>query len=701
MAAGRCDIPRNRDFHCSRKEIHHDRKDYRDLELSRSRGRHGGHKIEYGSYTSRSSLRGRTDGGLRQGRGYVGRMGDRDGGELSCSGRSSDAHSFQSGFGNNDLSKFEDGRLMHLEKKRKFSPIVWDRDGKEVRIVSKNRIVPTSAPLHSPPSLVSSLEKVQNVPSDGDVTMYPVTATQLLCLQISPVKPAVAIGSVGGSQSVADSPNLLHPEQSKNNDLEPGLTEEEEYLKARNISASRWAYDENSPGDICSNNEEDMPSRREVVHHVNSLKTVSARDMSSPESGEFWREGSDGSSEKSSQSGGGHFLGPANGDEFTENDLNDHDFMEVDGKHDEAAGVKDSDSEDDSSSCRIQGHAVPNNRSINMLQGCRSLFEYEKLNKINEGTYGIVYRAKDKKTGDIVALKKVKMGVEGNGGFPLSALREINILSSFQHPSIVNVQEVVMGDLDNVFMVLEYMDHDLKELMQVMKQPFSQSEVKCLMLQLLEGVKHLHDNWVIHRDLKTANLLVNNRGELKICDFGMARRYGSPLRPYTPLVVTLWYRAPEVLLGTKEYSTAIDMWSVGCIMAELLAKEPLFNGKTELDQLDKIFRILGVPNETVWPGFSELPGAKANFVKQQYNLLRKRFPAVSFTGSPVLSDLGLDLLNKLLTYDPEKRITAEAALGHGWFHEVPLPKSREFMPTFPPQHIADRRVKSRDEQPRK
>ncbi|XP_043723878.1 uncharacterized protein LOC122670910 isoform X3 [Telopea speciosissima] len=150
--------------------------------------------------------------------------------------------------------------------------------------------------------------------------------------------------------------------------------------------------------------------------------------------------------------------------------------------------------------------------------------------------------------------------------------------------------------------------------------------------------------------------------------------------------------APELLLGAKQYSTAIDMWSLGCIMAELLAKEPLFPGKTEVDQINKIFKTLGTPNETIWPGFSKLPGVKVNFVKHQ-NMLRTKFPATCFTGSPILSDAGFNLLNQLLTYDPEKRITAEAALNHEWFYEVPLPKSKDFMPTFPAQHAKDRRLR--------
>ncbi|XP_009594363.2 cyclin-dependent kinase G-2-like [Nicotiana tomentosiformis] len=223
------------------------------------------------------------------------------------------------------------------------------------------------------------------------------------------------------------------------------------------------------------------------------------------------------------------------------------------------------------------------------------------------------------------------------------------------------------------------MEYDLKELIMTMKQPFSPSEIKCLMLQLLEGVKNLHDNSLLHRYLKTSNLLLNSRGELKILHSGLARQYYG----------NLLYSAPELLLGAKvHYSTAMDMWSVGCIMAELLSNEPLFNGSGSLaGQIYYICKILGTPNETTWPGFSKLTGVGmkvVNFAKQyQENLLRKKFPATSFTGLPLLSDAGFDLLNRLVTYDPEKRITADAALNHDWFREVPLPKSKEFMPTFP------------------
>ena len=188
-----------------------------------------------------------------------------------------------------------------------------------------------------------------------------------------------------------------------------------------------------------------------------------------------------------------------------------------------------------------------------------------------------------------------------------------------------------------------------------MRQPFSTSEVKCLMRQVFSGVAFLHAHWVLHRDLKTSNILVNNRGELKICDFGLARQYGSPLRPYTHMVVTLWYRAPELLLGDARtlYSTAIDMWSCGCIMGELLSQKPLLPGCSEMDQIDLQYRLLGTPNERVWPGYSELPNVKKfKFIQQPYSHLRGKFPAAPMDGRPPLSESGFRLMERLLAYDP-------------------------------------------------
>ncbi|KAL5760110.1 hypothetical protein ACOSQ2_018948 [Xanthoceras sorbifolium] len=664
--------------------------------------------VNGGAYLSSSS---RSDSGSSGGGGGSGSCGprhrelsvralDREPGELSSESGSDDAIENESKANDNEVSNVvENGIQYPLEKKRKFSPIVWDRDDNEA---SKSRNSPIVTALPPPPPLPKAYRKSPNVVLEGAVHISSPKIRKNQNLQsISPINPPVASRST--AYAASGSPLELDASPSKEqqlgNDHEVEQVDDEDYVPTRNISSSRWAAGNSSPideGEILEN--EEMPRKRKKISLSESLQTKVRNKSISPELGELKRIGSERARSRSSESDErGNRARSLSGDDYRGNDSDKDDYMEIDedqNNNDISASASDTDSEDENDSHEtMQEPAAPPQRSVNMLQGCRSVDEFERLNKIDEGTYGVVYRARDKKTGEIVALKKVKMEKEREG-FPLTALREINILLSFHHPSIVDVKEVVVGSsLDSIFMVMEYMEHDLKGLMEALKQPFSQSEVKCLMLQLLDGVKYLHDNWVLHRDLKTSNLLLNNRGELKICDFGLARQYGSPLKPYTRLVVTLWYRAPELLLGAKQYSTAIDMWSLGCIMAELLSKEPLFNGKSEVDQLDKIFRTLGTPNETIWPGFSKLSGVKVNFVKHQYNLLRKKFPATSFTGSPVLSDAGFDLLNKLLTYDPEKRITAEDALNHEWFREVPLPKSKDFMPTFPAQHAQDRRMR--------
>ncbi|XP_046993132.1 cyclin-dependent kinase 11B isoform X4 [Schistocerca americana] len=314
------------------------------------------------------------------------------------------------------------------------------------------------------------------------------------------------------------------------------------------------------------------------------------------------------------------------------------------------------------------------------IQGCRNVEEFQCLNRIEEGTYGVVYRARDKRTSEVVALKRLKMEKEKEG-FPITSLREINTLLKAQHPNIVTVREIVVGsNMDKIFIVMDYVEHDLKSLMETMKQKkqvFIPGEVKCLMQQLLRAVAHLHDNWILHRDLKTSNLLLSHKGILKVGDFGLAREYGSPLKPYTPVVVTLWYRAPELLLCTKEYSTPVDMWSVGCIFGEFLSMEALFPGKTEVDQLNRIFKDLGTPNEKIWPGYSKLPAVqKMTFAEYPVNQLRNRFGAM-------ITDVGMDLMNRFLTYDPAQRITAEAALNHDYFKEAPLPIDPAMFPTWP------------------
>ncbi|KAM3358605.1 cyclin-dependent kinase G-2 [Capsicum galapagoense] len=617
---------------------------------------------------------------------------DREPGELSSESGSGSDGAIES---DQKTKNADNGNQSPVQsKKRKFSPIIWDREDKEVNRMSKSRNSPAAAKIPPPPPLSKSSGQFANLPFErvGQVSLL--NTNNVRSMEPSPSNPSTALGShMNASESPVDirSPPL-NEEQLPNQ--EARKVEDEEYVPVPTIRSSRWATDADSPadGEISG---DDMPLIKKRRAVSQSAEVGGRRKSLTPEFGELKRESSGGNRTRSSDSD--EHIRSCSRDSYQDNELDNNDLMDVDKDHNydgTSVSLSDTGSEDEHDSRGTPEPALPPQRSVNMLQGCRSVDEFERLNRIDEGTYGVVYRAKDKKTGEIVALKKVKMEKEREG-FPLTSLREINILLSIHHPSVVDVKEVVVGSsLDSIFMVMEYMEHDLKALMETMKQPFSQSEVKCLMLQLLHGIKYLHDNWVLHRDLKTSNLLLNNRGELKICDFGLARQYGSPLKPYTHLVVTLWYRAPELLLGAKQYSTAIDMWSLGCIMAELLSKEPLFNGKTEVDQIDKIFRILGTPNETIWPGFSKLPGVKVNFVKHQYNNLRKKFQnATAFTGLPILSEAGLDLLNKLLTYDPEKRITADAALNHEWFREVPLPKSKEFMPTFPAQHAQDRRVR--------
>ncbi|CAF1074467.1 unnamed protein product [Rotaria sordida] len=310
------------------------------------------------------------------------------------------------------------------------------------------------------------------------------------------------------------------------------------------------------------------------------------------------------------------------------------------------------------------------------IRGCRYVDEYQFLSHIGEGTYGTVFRARERKTGKIVALKRLKIKTEQC--FPITFLREIYCSSKSQHENIIIIREVLVGNhLNQFYMVMDYVEHDLKSLMTyTMQRPFSIGEVKTLMLQLLSGVNHLHNNWIIHRDLKTANLLLNNQGILKIGDFGLAREYSTPLKPYTPLVVTLWYRAPELLLGIKEYSTAIDIWSVGAIFGELLLMAPLFPGQSEMDQLNAIFKDLGTPNTQIWPEYNTLPlTRKISFTNYPYNRLQARFDTT-------LSKECFDLLNKFLIYDPSKRISAEAALKHQFFYESPCPIDRSMFPTW-------------------
>lgn len=291
---------------------------------------------------------------------------------------------------------------------------------------------------------------------------------------------------------------------------------------------------------------------------------------------------------------------------------------------------------------------------------------FEKQHCCGKGTFGEVYCAKELSTGRTVALKQIKLN--GKEGFPRTAIREIIIMKKHVHPNILSIEEVVWAEDGDVFLVMDYYNYDLRKLLEKHQLKFNGSEVKYLFSQLAKGVAYLHENVLMHRDLKTENILINTKGDLKICDFGLARTFYTE-KTYTPVVITLWYRPPELLLGPCAYSCEVDQWSVGCIFGELIRSAVLFTGNNEIDQVDKIFSIIGTPNEDTWPDYEELPGAQKTSFRTYPNRLRTLFPP------DILSASGFDLLSKLLTCDPAERFTAEETLNHDYFSEAPEPVS--------------------------
>ncbi|KAH9556439.1 hypothetical protein CY35_07G027800 [Sphagnum magellanicum] len=294
---------------------------------------------------------------------------------------------------------------------------------------------------------------------------------------------------------------------------------------------------------------------------------------------------------------------------------------------------------------------------------------YEKLEKVGEGTYGKVYKARHKKTGRLVALKKTRLDMEEEG-VPSTALREVSLLQMLSQ-SIYVVRLLCVEHIDKkgkplLYLVFEYLDTDLKKYIDSHgrgnKNPLPTSIIKSFMYQLCKGVAHCHSHGVMHRDLKPQNLLVDReKGLLKIADLGLGRAFTVPLKSYTHEIVTLWYRAPEVLLGASHYSTPVDIWSVGCIFAELSCKSPLFPGDSELQQLLHIFRLLGTPTEEVWPGVSTLRDWHDYPHWQPQNISRV---------VPDLDPQGVNLLSSMLQINPAKRISAKAALQHAFFDDL-------------------------------
>lgn len=236
-------------------------------------------------------------------------------------------------------------------------------------------------------------------------------------------------------------------------------------------------------------------------------------------------------------------------------------------------------------------------------------------------------------------------------------------MKELKHENIVSLHDVIHTE-NKLMLVFEYMDKDLKKFMDSRGTggALDYITIKSFMHQLLQGIAFCHNNRVLHRDLKPQNLLINNKGQLKLADFGLARAFGIPVNTFSNEVVTLWYRAPDVLLGSRTYNTSIDIWSAGCIMAEMYTGRPLFPGTTNEDQLQKIFRLMGTPSERSWPGISQFPEYKPNFhvyATQDLRLILHQ-----------IDQYGLDLLGKMLQLRPEMRVSANEALTHVWFRDL-------------------------------
>ncbi|KAH7302380.1 hypothetical protein KP509_23G069800 [Ceratopteris richardii] len=285
---------------------------------------------------------------------------------------------------------------------------------------------------------------------------------------------------------------------------------------------------------------------------------------------------------------------------------------------------------------------------------------YQKLEKIGEGTYGKVYKARDALSGRLVALKSTQIDREDKG-VPSTALREISLLQTLSDSAYVvrllSVELVVRNSRPRLYLVFEYLDSDLKKFIDEQSSGIPLSDIKRLMYQLCKGIAYCHGHGVMHRDLKPQNLLLDNKNRLlKIADFGLSRAFSIPLKNYTHEVVSLCYRAPEVLLGATHYSTPVDIWSIGCIFGF-----PLFPGDSELQQLLHIFRLLGTPDENVWPGISKLRDWH-EYPRWKPQKLSEIVPDIGMDG--------VDLLSKMLQYDPPKRITAKEALEHPFFDDL-------------------------------
>ncbi|KAK7450214.1 hypothetical protein BaRGS_00039962 [Batillaria attramentaria] len=312
---------------------------------------------------------------------------------------------------------------------------------------------------------------------------------------------------------------------------------------------------------------------------------------------------------------------------------------------------------------------------------------YEKIEFLGEGQFATVYKARDTKTDGIVAVKKIKIGTraEAADGINRTALREIKLLQELTHQNIIGLLDV-FGHKSNVSLVFDFMETDLEIIIKDSKIILTAPHIKSYMLQTCLGLEYLHTHWILHRDMKPNNLLLNEQGVLKIADFGLAKFFGSPSRANSHQVVTRWYRSPELLFGARQYSTGVDMWATGCILAELLIRAPFLPGDSDLDQLSRIFQVLGTPGDADWPDMKHLPDY-IQFRQYPRQPLKEIFIAAG-------DDL-LEVLGAMLAMDPLRRCTATQALKMPYFSNKPPPAPGHQLPRPGSNRIVNKEQEAR------
>lgn len=302
---------------------------------------------------------------------------------------------------------------------------------------------------------------------------------------------------------------------------------------------------------------------------------------------------------------------------------------------------------------------------------------YERGKKLGEGTYAVVYQGHRRDTATTVAIKKIKVNADYKDGLAMDAIREVKYLQELSHPNVIALHDV-FSKHENLHLVLEFLPGgDLEMLIRDQNIQYGAADIKAWMGMLARGVWFCHENFVLHRDIKPNNLLIAADGEVKLADFGLARSFADPYLNMTHQVITRWYRPPELLYGARQYSGAVDVWSMGMVFAELLLRVPFVAGNSDLDQIAKISEAFGTPTKDNWPGVEQLPlyieTDKSQIIPTSgRDFFLRQFP----TAGPV----GADLLMSMCTLDPRKRITAVQTLRHDWWTIDPQPTKNGDLP---------------------